>query len=303
MDKLRSMQVFREVVRLGSFSAAAESLNLVTSAVSRQVTELEQWLGARLLYRTTRSLSLTEEGKHYLYRFDSVLADVEEIELQATEQRNEVVGTLRITTFPYMAEYLIQPVLPAFLAENTRVKVSLLLTDKLLSLVDEGLDLAVRVGILPNSNLIARQIGTATMRTIASPAYLRENGCPQHADDLKDHNCLYDAILDRHNQRWSYLQNGKEISAPVAGNLIVNGGEMVAEMAIQGAGIGYLPNFIVDQAIAEKKLVSLLETYEPVTYPISILYPQNRQKSQALRLFIDLLVERYQRITEQYDVS
>jgi LysR family transcriptional regulator for bpeEF and oprC len=297
MDKLRSMQVFSEVVRLGSFSAAADSLDLVTSAVSRQVSELEQWLGTRLLYRTTRSLSLTEEGRQYLHRFESLLADVADLEQQATEQRDEVVGTLRVTTFPFMAEYLIQPVLPDFLAQNPKVKVSLVLGNQLMSLVDEGLDLAIRVGVLPDSNLNARQIGTVKMRTVASQDYLKNHGYPQKPDDLKDHNCLYDAVLDRHNQRWSYLQDGKEVSAPVAGNLVVNGGELITEMAVQGVGIAYLPNFFVDQAILEKKLLPVLENYDHVTFPLTLLYPQNRQESRALRLFIDLLVERYQRIT------
>ena len=291
MDKLRSIEVFHEVVRRGSFSAAAESLQLVPSAVSRQVNELEQWLGVKLLHRTTRSLNLTAEGTRYLDRFESLLANVADLELEADRSRGDVSGTLRITTFPFMGDHLLQPVLLGFLREHPGVDVSLLLTHRKVSLIDEGYDLAVRVGDLPDSNLISRRIGTVRMRCAAAPNYLDARSRPREPQDLAHHNCLYDSILDRHNRRWRFLADDREVSVPIDGNLIVNNGEMVMNMAKAGVGVVYLPNFFLDEPIAKGELEEVLGEYNRITYPLSVIYPQNRHMSRAMRLFIDALVE------------
>jgi LysR family transcriptional regulator for bpeEF and oprC len=291
MDKLRSIAIFQEVVRRGSFSAAAASLELVNSAVSRQVSELEKWLGVKLLYRTTRSLSLTDQGKTYLAKFESLLAGVDELEQLANINRDEVTGTLKITTFPYLGQYLLNPLLSDFLTRYPRVRLSLMITDQFVSLIDEGLDLAIRASVLSDSNLVARKIGTVTIRAVATEKYLFENGVPQIPEDLQKHNCLYDSVLDRHNRRWQFSNAEREVSVPVDGNLIANSGAMCRDMAIEGIGIAYLPNFMVDQPIADGRLVEVLPDYKGIDFPLSIVYPQNRQMSLALRTFIDNLVE------------
>jgi len=303
VDKLRSIEVFREVIRFGSFSAAAESLQVVPSAVSRQVVELEQWLGVRLLYRTTRSLGLTDEGRRYLDRFEAIWDSVKELEAEAVAQRDEVIGTLRVTTFPYMASFLLQPVLSKLLTAHPKLNVTLKLTDRLVSIVDEGFDLAIRIGVLPNSNLIARRIGTVSMRTVAAPAYLDKHGIPEAPHDLTHHNCLYDSILARPNHRWGFEDKSKAISVPVKGNLVANSGKLLAELATTGMGIAYLPNFIVDQEIRAGRLVEILERYSAAPFPMSLVYPQSRQSSRALHLLADALAKSYSELGDSEKIQ
>ena len=298
MDKLRSIEVFREVVRCGSFSAAAESLQIVTSAVSRQVSELEAWLGVDLLHRTTRSLGLTDEGQRYLDYFESIWNSVQDLEAFASHQQNEISGALRITSFPFMADYLLRQVLQEFLAAYPGVQITLTLTDRVVSLADGGFDLAIRVGDIPDSNLIARKIGLVEMRTVASPEYLELHGHPQVPPDLRDHNCLFDSVLDRPNRRWDYIDNGKNLSIPVSGSLVANKGDLLRDLAAAGLGIAYLPSFLVDRDIRSGRLVEILGSYTKPTFPLSIVYPQSRRTNRVLHLLIDAITEAYQGLDE-----
>ncbi|MEJ1364550.1 MAG: LysR family transcriptional regulator [Candidatus Sedimenticola sp. (ex Thyasira tokunagai)] len=292
MDKLRSMQVFREVVRRGSFSAAAESLQLANSAVSRQVSELERWLDVKLLYRTTRTLSLTDDGRIYLEKFDAILNSIKDLEQQATSSREKVRGTLRITAPLYLGRYVLEPMLPGFMRSYPEVNISLLLVDRFVDLVEEGFDLAVRVGELPESNLIARKLGNMQLKAVAAPAYLEKFGIPESPEELRDHNCLYDTLA-KLNQRWRFKEGEGELSVPVESSFVTNNGEMITQMAIEAMGIAYLPNFFVDAPIKEGKLVQILDEYTQDSYPISILYPYNRHMNLSLRTLIDRLFERY----------
>ena len=298
MDKLRSIEVFREVVRCGSFSAAGESLQVVTSAVSRQVSELEAWLGVSLLHRTTRSLGLTDEGQRYLDHFESIWNSVQDLEAFASDQRNEVSGALRITSFPFMADYLLKQVLQEFLGSYPRVQITLTLTDRLVSVADEGFDMAIRVGDIPDSNLIARVIGRVEMRTVASTDYLELHGSPQVPQDLRHHNCLFDSVLDRLNRRWDYVDNGKGLSVPVSGNLVANKGEMLRDLVAAGLGIAYLPSFLVDSDIRAGRLTEILGAYTKSTFPLSVVYPQSRRSNRALHLLLDCITEAYRGLDE-----
>ena len=265
------------------------------SAVSRQVSELEQWLGIKLLHRTTRSLSLTASGQDYLSRFDVLLTQLADIERSAGQQRESVAGTLRVTTFPYLGRYLMSAVLPDYLAAYPDVSVSLMLTHRIVSLVDEGFDLAIRVGQLQDSDLIAREIGRVRIKTCASPGYLERFGSPFQPADLAGHNCLYDSVLERSNQRWEYQVDGKRVSVPVSGNFVVDGGEIIHDLAISGVGIAYLPDFFVDTAIAAGELVEILGEHAVAEYPVSLVYPRNRQSNRALGCLVDALVDMYPR--------
>lgn len=292
MDKLRAMQVFREVCRQGSFSAAAESLELANSAVSRQVTELEQWLGVKLLYRTTRTLSLTDDGRIYLEKVEAILGSVLELEQQASSRQQEVRGTLNITAPLFLGRYIFEPMLSSFMKRYPEVNVSLLLVDRFVDLVEEGFDLALRVSELSESNLIMRQLDTMQLKAVAAPAYLEKHGTPDSPRKLKEHICLYDSVA-RHNRRWHFKDSEGELSIPVEGNLVINDGEMVMQMATEALGIAYLPDFFVNGAITAGKLVPILCDYTQETYPISILYPYNRHMNLTLRTFIDTLFEQY----------
>ena len=294
MDKLRSMEVFREVCRQGSFSSAAESLKLANSAVSRQVTELEHWLGVKLLYRTTRTLSLTDDGKVYLEKIEAILSNVVELEQQASNSQQDVCGNLNITAPQFLGRHVFQQILPLFLKQNPEVNVSLLLVDRLVDLVSEGFDIALRVSEPQESNHIMRKLDSMRLKAVAAPAYLKKHGTPKSPQELKEHNCLHDDIAP-HHRRWHFKSSDGDIRIPIKGNLVINDGEMVVQMAQAAMGIAYLPDFFVDELIAAGKLTPILDEYTKESYPIFILYPYNRHMNLTLRTFIDTLFENYTR--------
>ncbi len=288
MDKLRAMQVFREVVKQGSFSAAGNSLNLVNSAVSRQVSELERLLGTKLLYRTTRALSLTHDGQMYLEKIDEILTGVSELEQLAEDSHLTVRGSLKVTAPTFLGRHILEPLLPGFLIQHPEVKVSLLLVDRFINLVEEGFDLAIRVGDLPDSSLFSRKMGETRLKCVASPDYLKKAGIPETPKELSKHNCLFDSVVS--HKKWAFKSADSEYSIEIDGNTAVNNGEMVAQMALSGVGIVYLPDFFVNQSLVEGKVVELLSEYTLETYPISMLYPHNRHKSMALKSLMDYIV-------------
>lgn len=287
MDKLRAMQVFREVVKCGSFSAAGESLNLVNSAVSRQVSELERLLETKLLYRTTRALSLTHDGRVYLEKIDEILEGVSELEQLAEDSHQTVRGSLKITAPTFLGRHVLEPLLLGFLISYPQVKVSLLLVDRFINLVEEGFDLAIRVGELPDSSLFARKMGDTRLKCVASPEYIKKSGIPKTPNELRGHNCLFDSIMS--HKKWAFKDGHNEYNIEISGNMAVNNGEMVCQMAINSVGIAYLPDFFVNQALDEGKVVELLSEYSIEPYPISMLYPQNRHKSLALNTLMDYI--------------
>lgn len=288
MDKLRAMQVFREVVRCGSFSAAGESLHLVNSAVSRQVSELERLLGTKLLYRTTRALSLTHDGQVYLEKIDEILDGVSELEQLAEDSHQTVRGSLKITAPTFLGRHILEPLLPDFLIRHQQVKVSLLLVDRFINLVEEGFDLAIRVGELPDSSLFSRKMGETRLKCVASPDYLKKAGMPETPNELREHNCLFDSVVS--HKKWTFKDKQNEYNIEIDGNTTVNNGEMVCQMATNSVGIAYLPDFFVNQFLAEGKLVELLSEYSIEPYPISMLYPHNRHKSLALKTLMDYII-------------
>ena len=292
MNKLRAMQVFQQVCRQGSFSAAAESLELANSAVSRQVTELENWLGVKLLYRTTRSLSLTDDGRIYLEKISGILASVDELESQADASQHQVRGTLRITAPLFLGRLVFEPILPEFLRRYPDVSVSLLLVDRFVDLISEGFDLALRVTVPTDSNLISRRLANMRLTVVAAPEYLEQYGTPHAPADLKDHECLYDSVAQE-NRNWFFSGPDGEISIAIPGKLAINNGEMIRNMATRGMGIAKLPDFFVNDAITSGDLVPVLGDYLTDVYPISIYYPFNRHMNHTLRTFIDFVFGRF----------
>ena len=289
MDKLRAMQVFREVVKCGSFSAAGDSLNLVNSAVSRQVSELERLLGTKLLYRTTRALSLTHDGQMHLEKIDEILDGVSELEQLAEDSHLIVRGSLKITAPTFLGRHILEPLLPEFLTKHPQVKVSLLLVDRFINLVEEGFDLAIRVGELPDSSLFSRQMGETRLKCVASPDYLKKAGMPEMPNELGEHNCLFDSVVS--HKKWVFKGPDGEYNIAIDGNTAVNNGEMVCQMAVDSVGIAYLPDFFVNQPLAEGKVIELLSEYTHESYPISMLYPHNRHKSLALKTLMNYIID------------
>ncbi|WP_084332561.1 LysR family transcriptional regulator [Marinobacterium jannaschii] len=286
MDLIKSLRIFTKVVEHQSFSAAARELNMVTSAVSRHVTELEQHYNCRLLARTTRSMRLTEEGRHYLTAFDALLRDVDALEQESQQRLHAISGQIRISAPLHIGHFGLQSLLSDFLCRHPAVKVSWLLLNRYVNLVEEGIDLAVRVGHLPDSSLIAHTLGKMALHFVASPAYLAAYGEPQHPRELRDHRCILDSG-NRQPGRFSYQEAGRVQHISVSGAAEVNNGEAVARFAADGVGIAQLPDFLVSPLLAEGKLQILLKDYEPAPIPVSLVYPGNRLLSPALKALIE----------------
>lgn len=290
MDLIRAMRVFRCVVEQQSFSAAARELNVVISAVSRHVTELEQHYGCRLLNRTTRSMSLTAEGQLYLSRFEAILESVDALEQDATERQQTVSGSLRITAPLHAAGYgVLQPRVSQFLTRYPDVKLNWLLLNRYVNLVEEGVDLAVRVGQLEDSNMVARPLGTLRVYFVASPAYLARAGTPESPADLTEHRCVVDSS-NRQPGRWRYQGKRGEQTIAVPASLEVNDGSVAAQFAADGLGIACLPDFIVASWLERGELVRVLQNFEVPAIPLSLVYPANRLMSPALKALIDTLL-------------
>lgn len=290
MDKLRGMEIFREVARKHSFSKAAESLDLANSAVSRYVTELEQWLNVKLLYRTTRSLTLTEEGKLYLEKIEDILTSVETLENISVAGQQELRGTLRITAPSFWGTFVLKSLMVNFMGEHPNVKINSLFLYRKVNLIEEGYDLAVRIGHLPSSGLVARQISTMQLKLVATPEYIAKHGLPKHPGDLVHHQCLIDTVPDYHS-KWPFIENKKSFSVAVDGRMVSNEPELLRDLALDSQGIVYLPEFFIDPYIASGEFVEILPDFCIANLPVNIVYPHNKQMNPALRAFIDSLVD------------
>jgi DNA-binding transcriptional LysR family regulator len=293
MDRLAAMRVFAQVVESGSFARAAERLGLSTSATSRQVAELESHLDARLLNRTTRRVSLTESGRAYYERAVQVLADLQEAEQEAARATVVPRGTIRLTTSVNFGVRHVAPAIAAFLGRHAQVRFDISLSDRIVDLVEEGFDLAIRIGAGGSENLVARKLGETRLLPCASAAYLKAHGAPSAPEDLARHNCFtYEYVTPRNVWRFRDAA-GNERPVRVAGNLHSNNGDLLAEAAAQGAGIVFEPAFIVGSDVRAGRLVPLLQDFVAAPMPIYAVYPSRKHLSAKVRLFVDFLVERY----------
>lgn len=288
MDLLKSIQVFEQVAQQQSFSRAAESLNLVPSAVSRQINELEKWLDIRLINRTTRSLSLTEDGKAYLLKLSDIRAQVTELRRSKT-QLQQIKGLIKITAPIMIGQYMLPVALAEFKDLHQGVDLAISLMNRKVELVEEGFDLAVRVGHLNDSTMVARNIGNMHFKTVASPHYINTHGMPSTPKDLKNHQCLINTAVTN-AKRWSYLIDGKSTVIKVAGSLEVNDSQSLKAFAIANQGIAQLPSFYVDAAIQSGELIEILSDYVPSPLPVNLLYPSQRLLSPTVRALVDYLV-------------
>ena len=296
MDKFTAMSVFAKVVEQGSFARAAERLNLSTSAVSRHVADLEAHLNARLLNRTTRKLSLTESGQAFFERCIQLLSDLEEAESLATSSTAEPRGTIRLTCSINFGIRYLASAIGAFQRRYPEAHFDVSLSDRFVDLVEEGHDLAVRIGEAGNSNLIARKIGEMRLICCASKAYLKRHGKPKHPDDLAAHNCLaYSYLATKHH--WIFEDVGENagelIDVPIKGSVEANNGEMLLAVAEQGIGIVLEPNFSASTALKTGTLVPILTAYQPRASNIYAVYPSRRHLSAKVRTFVDFLNERF----------
>lgn len=291
MSQLQDMRIFTETVDAESFTAAADRLGLSKQFVSKRIAALEKRLGTQLLVRTTRRQHVTDVGLAYYEHTQRILQDVDEAEQMIANQMATPRGVLRLSAPMTFATMHLGPLVPAFMQRYPEVSIELDLNDRTVDLIDEGYDMAVRIGTLADSSLIARRITTAQLITCASPDYLREQGAPTAPEQLAAHACL----IYGHTRRgeWTYRVGERKRRVSVNGSLRSNNGEMLRDAAIAGLGLIVLPDFIVAPALADGRLVEVLEDFRPEGFTVYAVYPQHRQSSLLVRAFSDFLVESF----------
>ena len=294
MDRLTAMRILTRVAAHGSVTAASRELGMSTSAVSRHLAALEDHLGVRLLNRTTRRISLTEAGASYVERALELLAEIEDLERDTGDHRSAPRGTLRVNAPMTFGHRHIVPAIPEFLAAYPDVSVDLTLTDVFVDLVDQNVDVAIRVSKLADSTYIARRLQPAAPIFCAAPAYLASAGTPTVPDDLKQHNCIVDRNR-RSLNNWRLYDGDEALSVPVAGNLTVNSADAARDAAKAGVGIAFLPDFIVADDLDDGTLIQVLPDYRTDEYGIYAIYPHRQNLSAKVRVFVDFLVDRCDR--------
>jgi len=289
MESLSGMMAFCRVVETQSFTAAARSLGISKSAVSKQVTRLEDRLGARLLHRTTRRLNLTEAGQAFYERCVRIVADVEEAEQEVSRLQQTPRGTLRVNAPLSFGVSHLAPILPSFMTAYPDVRVDLALTDDLVDVVAEGADVVVRIGALPDSSLMVRRIGSSRRVVCAAPSYWKQKGRPDLPGDLTHHDCLtYHYLTSR--SEWRFSGPSGEFGVRVQGSLHANNGDVLRQAALAGRGVAALPTFICGEDIAGGRLETVLEQFEPPDLGIYAIFTHRRHLSAKVRAFVHFLV-------------
>lgn len=297
MDKLQAMRTFVRVVETGSFSAVAHESGTTQSAVSKQVAALERELGARLLTRTTRSLALTEHGERYFEQVRRLVTEIAEAEgtLQSGEQ--ELTGWLRVAASVGFGRLKLMPMIQSFLGAHGGVKIDLRLHDGFIDLVEQGIDVAVRIGDLPDSSLIARRVGTTCRMLVAHRSYLRSlpkgTKAPTIPEDLSRHNCIVYTELPMRNH-WNFSAGpgtsepaGTTRAVRVEGNLQTNSSEVMRASVLAGMGIGYSPMWLFDHELASGEVQQLLPDWTPPAIPIHVVSPRERRHSAKVKVFVE----------------
>jgi DNA-binding transcriptional LysR family regulator len=293
MDRFDALAAFVKVVELGSFARAAERLSLSTSAVSRQVAELETRLEARLLQRSTRRLSLTEAGEAFYERAVQLLADLDEAETSVRSASIQASGTLRLTCGVSFGDQHLAPAIAEFAAAQPRVSFDLDLSDRAVDLVEEGFDLAIRIGEIGQKGMVSRRLGTTELVCCAAPEYLARNPLPRVPADLERHACIAYAYAPLANS-WSFAAGDGSLHTPrITPRHRSNNGRMAAALATAGLGVVVEPDFIVAPDIRAGRLLRLLPDHRAPRSPIAAVYPSRRHLSAKVRAFVDFLAARY----------
>jgi DNA-binding transcriptional LysR family regulator len=290
MDRLDAMQAFVTVADLKGFAPAARKLGLSPSGVTRLIAALENRLGARLLQRTTRSVTLTDAGARYLERARRILADVEEAEIAAEGERARPSGRLVVSAPIGFGRLHVSPVMNAYLKRYRDVSAELRLEDRMINLVEEGVDLAVRIGHLADSSLVARHVGEMRRIIVASPGYLKSRGEPKRPQDISVHDTIQFGAASGPAE-WRFVDSGSEIRLNSAPRLSTNNADAGIRYAEAGGGLTRVLAYQAAEAIKRGRLKIVLAKFAPPPLPIHIVYPTSRLLSAKVRTFIDLVVE------------
>lgn len=287
MDRLKAMQVFLRIVDSGSLTAAANSMDSSLPAVVRSLATLEAYLQVRLLNRTTRRIALTEEGKQYAAHCRQILGAVEDAEKALVIQSTEPTGLLTITAPVQFGQIYVAPAAVRFMQRYDKLRCHVVLHDRVVSLIEEGVDVGVRIGELADSTLIAQSLGSTRRVVVASPAYLKKRGIPQHPKDLLSTNCIGSPNADHHS--WRFQIKGKQYQLAVTGNMEFNLVAPAVDACAAGLGIGMFMSYQVAPLLKNKRLIVLLEKFELAPRPISVVYPHASYLPARTKLFIQWL--------------
>jgi DNA-binding transcriptional LysR family regulator len=294
MERMAEMMTFAKVVETKSFSAAARALGSSKSLVSKQVGQLEQALGVRLLNRTTRSMSLTEIGTAYYEHCARIAQEIDAAAQTVTQLQVEPRGVLKLTSPMMFAAKHLAPALQSFLQRHAKVEIELNASDRVVDLVDEGYDLALRITDNPTPTMVARRIASVRWVTCASPAYLERNGVPATPQELVKHNCLTSDALPALHGGWRYRVGSKAVTIPAHGNFRVNNSEVLLQMAINGTGIVLFPTYVVGIELQSGRLVEVLPNcLANSDMALYATYMPHRYMQPKVRAFIDHLVEHF----------
>ncbi len=295
MNQLLAIRAFARVVEAGSFTKAADSLDMPNATLSKLVQELETHLGVRLLQRTTRRVSVTPDGQQYYDKTALILRNLEDVDTSFNIARSKPRGSLRIDVGGSTARDVLIPALPEFMALYPDIRIDLGVSDRSVDMVSDNVDCVIRGGALDNSSLVARAIGQAPMVTCATPAYLKQFGVPAYPDELKNGHRLVAYLLAQSGRAmpFRFQRDGEKTEIKVEHRVGVN--ESNGHMAAGLAGLGIIQTFAyaAKPALKEGALVEILKAWRPAPYPFHVVYPQNRHVSHRLRVFIDWLVETF----------
>ncbi|MBG0752438.1 MULTISPECIES: LysR family transcriptional regulator [Pectobacterium] len=301
MDRFQAMEIFIRVVDAGSFKKAAETLHVLPSTVTRSIKELESHLGARLLNRTTRALSITDVGLRYYDSCKAILRDVHAAESVTAQQKGELNGTIRIGAPPSLVKNFLIPALPDFCERYPGITLDFHLGDATVDIVQHGIDCVIRTGEPPLSRLVARRLGAFHWYICASPRYLEQHGHPATLDSLKAHTAVgYIHSRTGRSTRWGVHDEAHTVAMPLAGQISVNDTDAYVAAGVAGLGLIRIASYMVRQPLADGHLVRLFPDIGAPLEPIFILYPQSRHLSPAIRAFIDWCTARIEQESAQW---
>lgn len=292
MDKFQEMRAFVAVVEAGSFVGAADALQTSKTAVSRLVGDLELRLGTRLMQRTTRRLSLTEAGERFHERCRELLAGVAEAEAELSERAGRAVGPLRLNVPVSFGLQHLAPLWPAFMEQHPQVLLEVTLSDRVVDLVDEGYDLAVRIARLPSSSLVSRKLATTRMVLCASPEYLRRHGTPTQPSELAGHAVMTYTLLSI-GEQWPFTGPQGEVSVRVSPRMRSNSGDTCCEAALRHQGVVLQPSFMVGPYLQSGQLQQLMPDYRSIELDIFAVYPSRKLVTPKVRAMVDFLAEAF----------
>jgi DNA-binding transcriptional LysR family regulator len=290
MDKYQEMRVFTAVVEAGSFVGASDALEMSKPAVSRYVAELEARLAVRLLHRTTRKLSLTGEGEVFFARCKELLANIDEAEAEITSRSGQAAGQLKVSAPVSFGVLHLAPLWAEFMVRHPKVMLDVTLADRMVDLVEEGFDVAVRIARLPSSSLISRKLSSTRMLLCASPTYLKTHGTPKHPSEIPTHPVLAYSLLSM-GEGWEFDGPDGHVTVRVDPRMRTNSGDTCVAVALRHQGLIIQPSFLVSEALRSGALVEVLPEYRSIEMGIYAMYPTRKHVLPKVRLLIDYLAE------------